>query len=99
MTSPRRAPARKPTAKPSAKSPTARLEIVKPTPVDAQDAAVGRKLREFIEWFLQWVLWLAAGGLAVFVYQAYPQGGALGALAITGVAGLLLLLLLARGSR
>lgn len=66
---------------------------------DPADAAIGRTVREFFEWVLQLVMWVVSGFLAVTAYRTYPQAGLWGALAIDAVAGLLLILVLLRGSR
>lgn len=80
-------------------SPTAPRQIVKPTPVDAADAVIGRKVREFFEWALQLFMWVVSGLLTLVAYNTYPAAGVWGALAVNAVAGLLLILLLVRGSR
>jgi hypothetical protein len=97
----RKPPPRKPTLAvvKNVPSPTASKVIAKPTPVDAADAHVGRKVREFFEWALTLFMWCVSGLIALQAWVLYPAAGLWGALTIDAVLGLVLILFLARGSR
>lgn len=89
--------ARKP--RPLAAVPSAPKVIAKPTPVDAADAAAGRKLRAFLGWATQLVAWALSGLLATTIWVTYPDGGLWGAVAMNAVLGALVMVAIVRWAR